>query len=296
LVGVGAVLDELCAPDCVDRDLAIHEEVRGLDATKQRVVGFRAAMPGLRVTIDDLVASGDRVVTRWHASATNDGELVGNPASHRHVEVTGGVGRPFRLWWALGGDARLVGQPEPYAAAWNVTRGEGSIIAVEVFEDEGARQRQESLPEVGKIMSHLPEILAAPPEATLFDVASSADAFAAARASAPRASKTTRGSPNGSSGLVFTHAGERARGQAETVANGERQASTHLSRALPPLGQIRHSAVACPSLRSLLLLAGGAAVCEDENLLPVVRSTSNVILAASDCCTAAISGHDAAQS
>jgi quinol monooxygenase YgiN len=55
-----------------------------------------------------------------------------------------------------------------------------SIIAVEVFEDEAARERQESLPEVGKVMSLLPDILAAPPEATVFQVASSAEAFAAA--------------------------------------------------------------------------------------------------------------------
>ena len=55
-----------------------------------------------------------------------------------------------------------------------------SIIAVEVFEDEAARERQESLPEVGTVMTLLPEILAAPPEATVFQVASSADAFAAA--------------------------------------------------------------------------------------------------------------------
>src|SRR5919197_779877 len=55
-----------------------------------------------------------------------------------------------------------------------------SIIAVEVFEDEAARQRQESLPEVASVMSLLPEILAAPPEATVFQVSSSADAFAAA--------------------------------------------------------------------------------------------------------------------
>ena len=55
-----------------------------------------------------------------------------------------------------------------------------SIVAVEVFEDEAARGRQESLPEVGKVMSLLPEILAGPPEATVFEVASSADAFAAA--------------------------------------------------------------------------------------------------------------------
>jgi quinol monooxygenase YgiN len=55
-----------------------------------------------------------------------------------------------------------------------------SIVAVEVFEDEAARERQESLPEVGRVMSLLPKILAAPPEATVFQVASSADAFAAA--------------------------------------------------------------------------------------------------------------------
>ena len=55
-----------------------------------------------------------------------------------------------------------------------------AIVAVEVFEDEGARTRQESLPEVGKVMSLLPEILAGPPEATVFEVSSAADAFAAA--------------------------------------------------------------------------------------------------------------------
>ena len=55
-----------------------------------------------------------------------------------------------------------------------------SVVAVEVFEDEAARERQESLPEVGRVMSLLPEVLAAPPEATVFQVASSADAFAAA--------------------------------------------------------------------------------------------------------------------
>ena len=55
-----------------------------------------------------------------------------------------------------------------------------TIIATEVFEDEEARTRQESLPEVANVMSLLPSILAAPPEATVFQIASAADAFAAA--------------------------------------------------------------------------------------------------------------------
>lgn len=83
------VLDQLCASDCIDHDLSTHEEVGGLEANKKRIRGYRAAMPDLRVTIDDLVATDDRVVTRWHVSGTNDGELMGNPPTHRHVDFTG---------------------------------------------------------------------------------------------------------------------------------------------------------------------------------------------------------------
>jgi quinol monooxygenase YgiN len=52
-----------------------------------------------------------------------------------------------------------------------------SIIAVEVFEDAAARERQESLPQVAKVMSILPGALAAPPEAVVFHVSSSESAM-----------------------------------------------------------------------------------------------------------------------
>lgn len=48
-----------------------------------------------------------------------------------------------------------------------------SIIATEVFEDTAALERQESLSEVAKVMAVLPDLLAGPPEATLFRVSSS---------------------------------------------------------------------------------------------------------------------------
>jgi hypothetical protein len=44
-------------------------------------------------------------------------------------------------------------------------------------EDDAARERQESLPEVAKVMELLPKALAGPPEATAFQVSSSADAM-----------------------------------------------------------------------------------------------------------------------
>jgi quinol monooxygenase YgiN len=53
-----------------------------------------------------------------------------------------------------------------------------AFIATEVFEDREARERQESLPQVGKVMALLPDSLAAPPEATVFQVASSEPAMA----------------------------------------------------------------------------------------------------------------------
>jgi quinol monooxygenase YgiN len=52
-----------------------------------------------------------------------------------------------------------------------------SIIATEVFEDEAARDRQEALPEVAKVMSELPQILAAAPEATVYRVSSAEPAM-----------------------------------------------------------------------------------------------------------------------
>lgn len=52
-----------------------------------------------------------------------------------------------------------------------------SIIATEVFEDADARARQESLPEVADVMTVLPNLLAAPPEATIFHVSSAEPAM-----------------------------------------------------------------------------------------------------------------------
>jgi len=43
-----------------------------------------------------------------------------------------------------------------------------AIIATEVFEDHGARTRQESLAEVADVMALLPNVLAGPPEATIY--------------------------------------------------------------------------------------------------------------------------------
>ena len=47
------------------------------------------------------------------------------------------------------------------------------FIATEVFTDRAALERQELLPEVQKVIAMLPDVLAAEPEATIYNVSSS---------------------------------------------------------------------------------------------------------------------------
>jgi quinol monooxygenase YgiN len=51
-----------------------------------------------------------------------------------------------------------------------------SFIATEVFADQDARERQESLPEVGAVMALLPDSIAAPPEVTQYTISEPARA------------------------------------------------------------------------------------------------------------------------
>jgi steroid delta-isomerase-like uncharacterized protein len=83
------VLDEICSPDHVSHDPAEPEDVRGIEALKERVHKYRTAMPNLHVELEDIFATEDRCATRWTVRGTNDGELEGMPATHRKIEITG---------------------------------------------------------------------------------------------------------------------------------------------------------------------------------------------------------------
>jgi steroid delta-isomerase-like uncharacterized protein len=83
------VFDEVCSPDVVTHDPAEPEDVRGIEAHKERVRAYRTAMSDLEVVFDDVFAAGDRVASRWRAAGTNDGELMGMPATGKRIEITG---------------------------------------------------------------------------------------------------------------------------------------------------------------------------------------------------------------
>lgn len=67
---------------------------RGPAASQALITLYRGAFPDVQFTIDDQVAEGDRVVTRWTATGTNNGSLMGMPATGKAVTISGiGVDR-----------------------------------------------------------------------------------------------------------------------------------------------------------------------------------------------------------
>jgi steroid delta-isomerase-like uncharacterized protein len=83
------VIDELVAPDFVNHDPSDPNEIRGPEGLKEFVRTYRSAFPDIRVTFEDQIAEGDKVVSRWTGRGTHKGELMGMPASGKQATVTG---------------------------------------------------------------------------------------------------------------------------------------------------------------------------------------------------------------
>ena len=69
-------LDGLLAPDYVNHTLASPDLPPGPEGVKEIVSMFRSGMPDLRVNIEDMIAEGDRVATRYALEGTHGGKIV----------------------------------------------------------------------------------------------------------------------------------------------------------------------------------------------------------------------------
>ena len=85
------------APDTLDEvytsDVVWHmpdQEVRGIEEAKQFVDMFKSAFPDMQATVEDVVAEGDKAVTRVTMRGTHQGEVEEfGPPTGRRVEVQG---------------------------------------------------------------------------------------------------------------------------------------------------------------------------------------------------------------
>ncbi|MBS1911708.1 MAG: ester cyclase [Bacteroidetes bacterium] len=83
-----SAIDELVSPDFVEHDPSPGQEP-GIAGFKKMVTQWRAAFPDQNTTIDDIFASGDKVVIRSTMSGTNSGPMMGTPATNKAVKVEG---------------------------------------------------------------------------------------------------------------------------------------------------------------------------------------------------------------
>jgi steroid delta-isomerase-like uncharacterized protein len=83
------VIDELIARDYVGHDPANPEPLRGPAGVKEFVSTYRSAYPDARVTVEQQLAEGDMVATRWTGRGTHEGDLLGVAPTGKRVTITG---------------------------------------------------------------------------------------------------------------------------------------------------------------------------------------------------------------
>jgi steroid delta-isomerase-like uncharacterized protein len=77
------VADEICSADYVDHDPT--NPAGTLAGLKQTAVEMQRAFPDVQWTVDDLIAEGDKIAARVTMHGTQQGDLMGIPASGRSV-------------------------------------------------------------------------------------------------------------------------------------------------------------------------------------------------------------------
>lgn len=86
--GDEALIEELLAPDFVS-----HDPFPGMapnrEGEKQLLRMHSAAFADAEATIDDQIAEGDKVVTRWTFRATHKGKFMGVAPTGKRVKITG---------------------------------------------------------------------------------------------------------------------------------------------------------------------------------------------------------------
>ena len=83
------VVDELADPDFVVHDPSSEAGQVDAEGVKESIAWSHSAFPDLRVTIEDQVAEGGKVATRWRVSGTHQGEMMGVTATGNQVTFTG---------------------------------------------------------------------------------------------------------------------------------------------------------------------------------------------------------------
>jgi steroid delta-isomerase-like uncharacterized protein len=79
---------EDCAPDFVFHGTGVWPDM-DLAGAKQLTTAFLTAFPDAHYTLENLIAEGDKVVSRWTFHGTHQGAFMGIPPTGKQVRMTG---------------------------------------------------------------------------------------------------------------------------------------------------------------------------------------------------------------
>src|SRR5262245_48494855 len=80
---------ELVGDDYVAHVPGAPEPARGRDGFREFVNAYLMGFPDGTTTVDDQIAEGEFVATRWTGRGTNTGELMGMPPTGKQVTIEG---------------------------------------------------------------------------------------------------------------------------------------------------------------------------------------------------------------
>ena len=83
--------DAVFAANCVIHINGSPDRNLGVAGFKQMVAGLLAALPDLRITIEDQIVASDKVAVRWVAEGTQTAALGPVPPTGRRVRVDGHI-------------------------------------------------------------------------------------------------------------------------------------------------------------------------------------------------------------
>lgn len=81
--------DEFLAENVVEHGAPQIPGMNMRDSLKAIIGGLRKSMPDVQVTLHEVIAEDDKVVTYWTMKATHQGELMGVPATGKQLTNAG---------------------------------------------------------------------------------------------------------------------------------------------------------------------------------------------------------------
>lgn len=83
------VIDAVVGSEYAFHDPSMTREFRGTQGAKELVTRYRSGLANLKIEIEDQLADGDHVITRFVARGTHHGDFAGVPPTGREVELAG---------------------------------------------------------------------------------------------------------------------------------------------------------------------------------------------------------------